>query len=89
MVWFILIFYPAKQNIVNANGNITGIEILDPGQYYYSNPTVLINGSDVFNGTDINATAGNIAVSWVAITTHEPGAAGLGYVGGRVPMLMR
>ena len=24
---------------------------------YYNNPTVLINGSDVFNGTDINATA--------------------------------
>ena len=76
-------FLPCQAKaIVNANGNITGIEILDPGQYYYNNPTVLINGSDVFNGTDINATAGNIAVSWVAITTHEPGAAGLGYVGG-------
>jgi hypothetical protein len=76
-------FLPCQARaIVNGNGNITGIEILDPGQYYYSNPTVFINGSDIFNGTDINATAGNIAVSWVAITTHEPGAAGLGYVGG-------
>ena len=76
-------FMPCKARaIVNGDGNITAIEILDPGQYYYSNPTVLINGSDIFNGTDITATAGSIAVSWVAITTHEPGAAGLGYVGG-------
>ena len=47
---------------------------------YYSNPTVLINGSDEHAG-GITATASNIAISWVTISTHTLGAAGLGYVG--------
>ena len=66
--------------IVNANGEITNIEILNPGAYYYSNPAVLINGSDEHAG-GITATASNIAISWVTISTHTLGAAGLGYVG--------
>ena len=70
--------------IVNADGEITNIEILNPGAYYYSNPTVLINGSDQ-HAAGITATASNIAISWVTISTHTPGAAGLGYVGRRVP----
>ena len=64
--------------IVNAAGQITDIEILNPGAWYYTNPTVLINGVE-FN--EINATASSIAISWVTISTHTPGAAGLGYVG--------
>ena len=41
-------------------------------------PTVLING---VVSNDIVATASSIAISWVTISTHTPGAAGLGYVG--------
>ena len=64
--------------IVNAAGQITDIEILNPGAWYYTNPTVLINGVE---SNDIVATASSIAISWVTISTHTPGAAGLGYVG--------
>ena len=64
--------------LVNANGEITDVEILNPGAWYYSNPTVLING---VVSNDIVATASSIAISWVTISTHTPGAAGLGYVG--------
>ena len=66
--------------IVNANGEITDIEIINPGAYYYENPTVLINGDDSLSN-QITARASSIAISWVTISTHTPGAAGLGYVG--------
>ena len=76
-------FMPCRaQAIVNEFGQITGIVITDPGQYYYTTPTVLVNGSDEFNGNEVNATINNIGISWVAISTHEPGAAGLGFIGG-------
>ena len=34
--------------IVNANGEITNIEILNPGTWYYDDPEVLVNGEDNF-----------------------------------------
>jgi hypothetical protein len=66
--------------VVNANGEITDIEILNPGAWYYSNPTVLVNGESTYS-SNISATASSIAISWVTISTHTLGAAGLGYVG--------
>ena len=72
-------FQPCEARaVLNANGQITAVEILNPGTWYYSNPTVLVNG---VASAEITATASNIGISWVTISTHTPGAAGLGYVG--------
>ena len=75
-------FVSAKaEAFVNADGNITGIKILDSGAYYFDTPKLLVNGSDILSG-QFNITVQNVCISWVVTTTHAPGAAGLGFVGG-------
>ena len=75
-------FKSAKaEAIVNGDGNITGIRILDSGAYYQGDPPrILLNGSDALSD-QFTITVQNICISWVVISTHSPGAAGLGWVG--------
>lgn len=65
---------------VNANGEITGIKILNPGAYYHSSPQLLVNGDNALSNQFV-IKIDNICVSWVVITTHEPGSPGVGYIG--------
>ena len=75
-------FVSAKaEAFVNADGNITGVKILDSGAYYHGTPNLLVNGSDIL-ADQFTVAVENVCISWVVISTHAPGAAGLGYVGG-------
>ncbi|MFL2927326.1 MAG: immunoglobulin-like domain-containing protein [Opitutales bacterium] len=75
-------FVSAKaEAFVNADGNITGIKILDSGAYYHGTPNLLVDGSAALSA-QFTVSVENVCISWVVISTHSPGAAGLGYVGG-------
>ena len=62
--------------IMNTDGTIASIKILDTGAYYHSQPDVLINGTIT---PELTPDVGSVLASWVVITTY--GGGGLGFVG--------
>ena len=71
-------FSPAQaEAIMNFDGTIASINILDPGAYYYSTPEVLVNGTPT---AELTPDVDSVLVSWVVITSY--GSGGLGFVGG-------
>ena len=74
-------FEPAKaEAITDGLGRIVGIKVLDSGAYYFSTPTLLVNGVES-QDYSFTVSLDNTCVSYVGITTNEFGAAGVGLVG--------
>ncbi|MDC0157457.1 LamG domain-containing protein, partial [Verrucomicrobia bacterium] len=72
-------FEPAQARaLVNANGQLTEIQIVDPGAFYHSTPTIYLDGHPT--PVTANITMGRTVVSWVVLSTTGNG--GLGVVGG-------
>ncbi len=75
-------FATAKaESITDAEGRLIGIKIIDCGAYYFSSPSILVNGV-ISQDYSFNVTIDNTCVSYVGITTNNlSGAGGVGYVG--------
>ena len=64
---------------LDGEGNLTEIQILNPGGFYHSQPKVYLDGVDYTD--NFNVERGRTVVSWVSITTYTPGSPGVGFVG--------
>ena len=64
---------------LDGEGNLTEIQILNPGGFYHSQPKVYLDGIDYTD--NFNVERGRTVVSWVSITTYSPGSPGVGFVG--------
>ena len=75
-------FTPAlAEAVTDAEGRLVRVKIIDSGAYYFSPPSILVNGTPSLDYS-FEVTVDNTCISYVGITTNNlSGAGGVGFVG--------
>ena len=74
-------FKPARaEAILDDDGDVMAINLLEPGAYYQSAPQIFLDGVDYTS--EFTCVVESLLISKVAISNYSAGAAGLGFIGG-------